>query len=97
MDPITALGAAGSVVGIAGFGIQLSQTLYEFIRQVASADQSLRAVWDGVYAVSGALEQAHSLVEEESTNVAQGMKLLLFTPKALGNIKGIVDQCLLIF
>jgi hypothetical protein len=36
MDPVTALGAAGSVIGIAGFGIQLSQAPYQFATQVGS-------------------------------------------------------------
>jgi hypothetical protein len=55
MDPISALGAAGSVVGIASFGLQLSQTLYQFISQTRSAKESLRSVLDGINATTTAM------------------------------------------
>jgi hypothetical protein len=55
MDPISALGVAGSVVGIASFGLQLSQALYQFISQTRSAKESLRSVLDGINATTTAM------------------------------------------
>jgi hypothetical protein len=97
MDPITALGAAGSVVGIASFGLQLSQTLYQFISSSRGANTSVRAVMDGVNATTGAMDQVRGLLDDENERIAQDGKAVLFSVKALEDIKGIVDQCLIIF
>jgi hypothetical protein len=97
MDPVTILGAAGSVVGIAGFGIQLSQVLYSFISQARSANVTLRSLVDGVHATTGAMEQVHGLLEDEKKNIAKGHPAVLFSTKALLEVKSRADQCLILF
>lgn len=97
MDPITVLGAVGSVVGIAGFGIQLSQTLYSFISQARSANVTLRSLVEGVNATTGVMDQVRGLLEEEKKNIEKGHPAILFSTKALLDVKGRADQCLIIF
>lgn len=96
-DPTTALGAAATVVGIASFGLQLSQTLYQFIPSSRGADTSVRAVLDGLNATIGAMHQVRDLLEDENKCTARDGKAPLFSTKALEDIKIIVDQCLMLF
>lgn len=97
MDPITILGAAGSVVGIAGFGIQLSQVLYSFVSQTRSANRTLRSLIDGINATTGAMDQVRDLLKDEKRNIEKGHPATLFSAKALDDVKGRADQCLIIF
>jgi hypothetical protein len=97
MDPISIIGAASSVVGIAGFGIQLSQVLYSFVSQARSANVTLRALIDGVNATTGVMDQVRGLLEDEKKNIENGHMAMLFNTKALDDVKGRADQCLIIF
>jgi hypothetical protein len=98
MDPITALGAAGSVVGIASFGLQLGQVLYQFVSQVQDAKQELRLVLDGIFSTTSALNRIYELLEDECEHLKQGNQTtILFTPEALDDVKGTADKCLVIF
>src|SRR3569833_935781 len=97
MDPITALGAAGTVIGIVGFGMQLSQVHYEFGSQVGSAQQSLRDVLDAIDATTRALNEIHTYLEAEEQNVKDGNHLRLFSQKSLLGVKEPADKCLVVF
>jgi hypothetical protein len=97
MDPFTILGAVGSVVGIAGFGLQLAQFLDTFIEGYTSAPASLEAIVDTVYSTTGALEQVQEFLKREKNNVEQGGEPELFSPKALAQIRKTSDKCLKIF
>lgn len=97
MDPITVLGAAGSVVGIAGFGLQLAQFLDRFISEYSSADQSYHDILDSIDATSEALEQVGRFLEDEKINVEKGGKLKLFSIEALIKIEKTAGKCLKIF
>ena len=97
MDPASALGAAGSIVGIAGFGLQLSNVLYQYISQAKSANYSLRAILEGINATTGAMNQVHGLIDDEKESIEGGGKPILFSYKALGDVKKTADQCLILF
>ncbi|KAG4432921.1 hypothetical protein IFR05_011592 [Cadophora sp. M221] len=97
MDPISALGAAGSVVGIAGFGLQLSKVLYQFTTQALSAPESLYTILSGITATTCALNLVHDFLKEECQHLEQKGQALLFSPKAITDVKRIADGCLMIF
>lgn len=97
MDPVSVLGAASSVVGIAAFGIQLAQVLNQFVTSTRDANQSLHDVLHSINATSLAMEQVRSLLDEDRKAVKKHQKATLFNSKALANIKGLADQCLVLF
>lgn len=97
MDPVTVLGAVGSVVGIAGFGLQLAQFLDSFIEQYAAARYSLGATLEALYSTSGALEQVQEFLQREHRNVAGGGQPELFSKGALVQVRKTSDLCLKIF
>ena len=79
MDPITLLGTAGSVVGIAGLGIKLSQVLYHFMSEVRAANITLRFLVDGVNATTGAMGLVRGLLEDEKKNIERGHPAIIFS------------------
>jgi hypothetical protein len=98
MDPITALGAAGSVVGIVGFGIQLSQILTTFISNVASARKDIRAIKDQVECTTSALQGIYEYLAWEVRNFDNGGRtFVVFTNQSLHRVKGTADKCLVVF
>lgn len=96
MDPLTALGAAGSIVGIAGLDLQISQTLYQFISTSREARSTVRAVLNGLNSTSAAMRSLQVLLDKEDKRRAEKIKPI-FTAEALRNIKDHSDQCLTIF
>lgn len=97
MDPVTILGAVGSVVGIASFGLQLAKFLDEFLDEFQSADENLNAIFNGVVATNNALSQVEGLLREERKNIVERGKPILFSEKALNDVQDNADQCLQIF
>ncbi|TRX96984.1 hypothetical protein FHL15_002290 [Xylaria flabelliformis] len=97
MDPVTALGAAGSVVGIIGFGFQLSQILCNYLSQVRSAQEHLEAVVDEIELTTSALQEIYGLLQQEVANIERGQPLYLFSGNSLENIRAIANRCLVIF
>jgi hypothetical protein len=97
MDPITILGAAGSAIGIAGFGIQLAQVLSHYVSEVHSAAGTLRAILENIESASHSMKQIHGFLEIEYANVGKGRNANLFTPEAIEDIQATTDKCLLVF
>ncbi|KAI0403002.1 hypothetical protein F4802DRAFT_599513 [Xylaria palmicola] len=97
MDPVMALGAVGSVVGIAGFGIQLSQILIQFISQARSAQEHLEEVAAEIDATTSALEEIYPFLEQEVHNVEAGNPLALLSESSLIKVKVTADKCLIVF
>ena len=82
MDPITLLGTAESVVGIAGLSIQLSQVLYHFMLEVRAANITLRFLVDGVNATTGAMGLVRGLLKDEKKNIERGHPAIPHRPDA---------------
>ncbi|KAI0856678.1 hypothetical protein F4860DRAFT_396874 [Xylaria cubensis] len=97
MDPVTALGAAGSVVGIIGFGFQLSQILCNYLYQVRSAQEHLEGVVDEIEFTTSALQEIYGLLQQEVANIERGQPLNLFSGNSLENIRTVANKCLVIF
>jgi hypothetical protein len=97
MDPLSAIGAASSVVGVASFGIQLSQALYKFTSQALSAKESLQTILSGVHATACALNQVHGILVEECEYRERKGRAILFSAKAIEDVRGTADKCLIIF
>ena len=97
MDSLNALSAAGSVVRVAGFGLQLSQVLYQFTSQAWSAKDSLHSLLGGIHATTCALNQVHGILADECENLERKGRAVFFSTKAIDNVKSTADKCLLIF
>lgn len=97
MDPVTILGAVGSVVGIAAFGLHLAQFLDKFIDDYSSADESLVAILEGIASTNDALGQVRDFLQIEEKNVMSGGAPQLFSLKALKQIRSTSDKCLKVF
>jgi hypothetical protein len=97
MDLRSALGATSSVVGVANFALQLSQVLCKYTSQALSARQSLESIVSGIISTHGALDQVHGILEEECENLKRNGRTIFFSAKAIDNVKGTADKCLLIF
>lgn len=97
MDPITALGAAGSVVGIAGFGVQLAQILRKYLSQIWYAQESLEAIVEEIGLTTSTLEEIYVFLEQEVDNIKHRQSLRLFSWTSLEKVKATADKCLVIF
>ncbi|KAI1414577.1 hypothetical protein F5Y13DRAFT_197574 [Hypoxylon sp. FL1857] len=64
------LGAAGSIVGIAAFGLKFATTLQTYIEAVADARESLRDITFDVSATASALEQLHEFTKTDENGKA---------------------------
>lgn len=96
MDPITALGAASSAIGIASFALDLSAGLFKLANQVRSAKDSLKGVSETVKSTAYALEEVERLLQKEEQHVRQGGDLRMFSAKGLARVKETTDQCLIV-
>ena len=97
MDPITIIGAVGSVVGIAAFGLKIAQFIGKSIDEYETADDDLSAILDVVKSTSRSLSQVELLLREEKRNLAIDGKAKLFSTTAVENIRSNADDCLMIF
>lgn len=97
MDPITALGAAGSVIGIAGFALQLYQTISKFYTQFTSISEGLGAFLEELGSTASALNHIIDLLQTEKQHERNGKGRLLFSDSALHTIRETADKCLLTF
>lgn len=98
MDPITALGAAGSIVGIAAFGLQLGAYVYKVQSNLRSAKENLRNLLATIRSTASALESLYTYVKlEREGMVNRRGRLQLFSLQALIDLKDTADQCLIIF
>lgn len=97
MDPVTALGAAGSVIGIAGFALQLYASICQFYSNLASAPEELAAILEGLGSTEAALRDINELLKKEEQHEKEGKGRLLFSKNALKTIKDTSSKCLLVF
>ncbi|KAI1840598.1 hypothetical protein JX266_013202 [Neoarthrinium moseri] len=97
MDPVSALGAAGSIVGIASFGIQLSKVLFDFCNQVGSAPESLQAVLDVLESTVEALGEVNHFLNTEIRAHQHYKKTFTYSTKWLLSVKRTADKCLIVF
>ncbi|KAL3423684.1 hypothetical protein PVAG01_05431 [Phlyctema vagabunda] len=91
------LGAAGSIVGITAFGLQLSQVLVRFISEVRAAPEAVRAVLAGVDATSRAMKEIYGLLNDEKKNIEREGKSILFSIEGIQQLRATADSCLLLF
>lgn len=97
MDPITVLGAASSVVGIADFAFKLAQTISKSYSEIASTEVILQSILDEVGSTGNALRSINGLVQDEEDNVKHGEGFQIFTEMALLDVKRTAEKCLLVF
>lgn len=96
MDPISALGAASSVIGIAGFALDLSVGLFKVAKQMRSAEETLRNMGERVKATSFVLSEIEELLKEEELHVRKTKALRIFSVAALVRVKETATQCLIV-
>lgn len=96
MDPVSALGAVSSAIGIANFALDLSVGLIKLASQIHSAKDTLKGVGETVKATAYALEEVETLLKKEEEHVRQGLQLQMFSTKGLSRVKETTDQCLMV-
>jgi hypothetical protein len=97
MDPVTVLGAAGSVIGIVAFGLQLSQILLKYASQVRSAQESLETTVDEIKLITSVLNEIYKFLDQEVANVKHRKSLYFFSETSLITVKETADRCLVVF
>ncbi|KAI0870118.1 hypothetical protein GGS24DRAFT_511190 [Hypoxylon argillaceum] len=97
MDPVTAIGVVGSAVGIAGFGIQLSQLLFNYISLVRSAQEHLNDIASQIHLTAFALDEVFEFIQQAVVINPHGRPLSPFSPKSLSRLNETGVQCLVIF
>ena len=93
MDPITAIGVAGSVVGIVSLGIQLGQIIQVQIDQVTGADERLVNFYLEIRDTSNALRDLGDLLVEDKHN----QRGRVFKERGHRDIKTVVERCYVVF
>ena len=88
-----AVGAAASILAIAGAGISISIKLITFADQVGTASKRIRAVGTDVSVTAGTLQQLGELMEKPPKSNSTGM----FRPDQVENIKASSIECKVIF
>ncbi|KAI1452715.1 hypothetical protein F4805DRAFT_446382 [Annulohypoxylon moriforme] len=79
------LGAAGSIIGIAAFGLKFATTLQTYIEAVSDARDSLRDIAFDISATASALDQLHHFIKADENG------------KAIANDSGIQEVARLAF
>jgi hypothetical protein len=97
MDPVTILGAVGSVVGIAAFGFKLAQFVEKAFEDYNAADATLRNILHNVKSISYALNEIEQLLRQERENLRTRGKAVLFSPRAIHDMQSMTDKCVEIF
>lgn len=96
MDPISALGAVSSAVGIASFALELSIGLFKLAKQIHSAKDILKGMSENVKSIAYALEEVEQLLHKEEQHVRQGNTPRMFSAKGFARVKETTDQCLIV-
>ncbi|KAH8812189.1 hypothetical protein F5884DRAFT_304651 [Xylogone sp. PMI_703] len=93
MDPVTALGAAGSIVGIVGFGLQIAATLQTYTEATLEADERIRDIANDINATASALQRLQDVITRDS-KLPQGR---VFSVEGLNVVNKIASQCDVVF
>ncbi|KAI0851620.1 hypothetical protein F5Y00DRAFT_267773 [Daldinia vernicosa] len=81
------LGAVGSIVGIAAFGLQIATMLQMYIEAVFEAQESLKDIALDVSATASALEQLDEFIKPDQNNKAIASK------SGVEQVKRLASQC----
>ncbi|MCJ1467519.1 hypothetical protein MMC07_006144 [Pseudocyphellaria aurata] len=92
MDPVSAIGVAGSVVGIVSLGMELARILQGQIDQIATAKDRLSQFVFEVKATALALTNLQDVLL--STRNAEDR---LFSDRGYDDIKMVVDRCTIVY
>jgi hypothetical protein len=93
MNPITALGAASSIVGIVGFGLQVATTLQTYAEATFEADDRIRDIANDISATASALQRLQAVIVRDD-KLPQGR---LFSVEGLKVVNKIASQCDAVF
>ena len=88
-----AVGAAASILAVAGAGIQISLKLIAFADQIGTAPKKIQDIGTDVSVTAGTLQELGELMEESPTKRSAGM----FRPDQIQNIEATSTRCKEIF
>jgi hypothetical protein len=87
------LGAASSIVGIVGFGLQLATTLQTFMELTAEAQEALHDIVFDVNATASALKQLQDIISADKATAEQHDKPPVFKDAGLREIQALAIKC----
>ncbi|RDL35254.1 uncharacterized protein BP5553_07185 [Venustampulla echinocandica] len=88
-----ALGAAGSIIGIAGFGLQIATTLQTYAEATLEADDRIRDIANDISATASALQRLQAVITRDE-NLKNGK---VFSVEGLKSVNKIASQCDTVF
>jgi hypothetical protein len=86
-----AIGAAASILSIAGAGIQISIKLATLASQIHTAPKRIRTIGDDISLTSGILQQLAELMKESSTHQERGTGI--FSASGLRTTRACASTC----
>jgi hypothetical protein len=92
-----AVSAASAVLGIAGFGLQVYQTLADFIDKVADAHQCVVSLKTDINLANVALTQIQELMDKDERARKEKSGRRLFEDHVLSATQDATDECLVVF
>ena len=88
-----ALGAAGSIVGIVAFGLQLATTLQTYVEAATEAGKRLRDIAFDINSPASALKQLQNIIDADQVDSTLRKSSKDFKDEGLKEIEFIAMQC----
>ena len=88
-----ALGAASSIVGIIGFGLQLATTLQTYVEAVIEAEETLRDIAFDINSTASALKQLQEIIDADKADTGMQNNPKVFKDEGRKEIEVLAVQC----
>lgn len=88
-----ALGAAGSIVGIVAFGLQLATILQTYVEAALEAEERLRDIAFDINSTASALKQLQDIIDADQVDGALRKSPRVFKDEGLKEIEAMAGQC----
>lgn len=88
-----ALGAAGSIVGIVGFALQLSNTLQVYVETVAECEEIIKEIVFDINSTASALQQLQKFLEDDGKHSGNDVQPGSVTRQGQLEAKRLASKC----
>ena len=95
MDPLSALGLAGTIIAVTDTGVRVSIGLLGLAESVKTAAKSIRLIGNDVSATCGILAQLRDLAQPKQD--AAGAEFCIFNAEGLQTLRSSTDHCSTVF
>lgn len=92
-----ALGAAGSILGIVGFGLQIATTLQTYVEGTREADDRIRDIANDINATASTLQRLQAAISHDEKLPSGSDGGRIFNVEGLKSVNKIAAQCDAVF